>query len=136
MAVELQKPVLDAGIVTTDAETAHRFYGETLGLPLEGELDVPGFGRVRRYTVGDSVLRVFVPVEKPASRGSCDGFASQTGIRYLTLYIHNLEQVVADVESAGFKVVVPPRDLRPGVRVAQVEDAEGNAVELMQENAA
>jgi hypothetical protein len=29
-------------------------------------------------------------------------------------------------------VPVPPRVLRPGVRVAQIEDGEGNSLELMQ----
>jgi hypothetical protein len=33
------------------------------------------------------------------------------------------------------KVPVAIRVLRPGVRVAQVEDADGNAIELMQQDA-
>jgi glyoxylase I family protein len=134
MAVQLQKQSLDAGIVTKNPQAAQRFYGEVLGLPLAGELEIPNYGLVRRYTVGDSTLRVFVPTAEPATEGSREGFASQTGIRYLTLSITNLEQVVAEVEAAGFRVPVPIRDLRPGVRVAQVEDAEGNTVELMQED--
>lgn len=134
MAVQLVKRWLDAGIVTKDPDTAHRFYAEVLGLPLQEEREIPGHGTVRRYAVGDSVLRVFVPSTEPATEGSRDGFASQTGIRYLTLYVSNLEQVVADVGAAGFKVAVAVRELRPGVRVAQVEDADGNAVELMEEN--
>ena len=134
MAVELAKQFLDAGIVTVHPDSAHRFYGETLGLPLEGEIEIPRYGLVRRYRVGDSTLRVFVPLEKPASEGSRNGFATQTGIRYLTLYVSNLEAAAAAVAAAGFKVPVPVRDLRPGVRVAQVEDADGNAVELMEES--
>ncbi len=133
MGVELSKPLLDAGIVTKDEQSARQFYGEVLGLPLEGEVDIPQYGTVIRYSVGDSVLRVFVPEQLPASEGSRDGFASQSGIRYLTLYVNNLEQVVDAVSAAGYPVPVPPRDLRPGVRVAQVEDAEGNAIELMAE---
>ena len=133
MAVTLAKPLLDAGIVTRDAEAAHRFYGEALGLPLAGEVDIPEYGLVRRYQVGDSTLRVFLPLNEPALEGSRDGFASQTGIRYLTLYVSNLDDATAAVETAGFKVAVPVRDLRPGVRVSQVEDADGNAVELMEE---
>ena len=105
-----------------------------LGLPLAGEIEIPDYGRVRRYGVGESTLRLFVPLAPPASEGSRDGFASQTGIRYLTLYVTNLEAVVADVAAAGFKVATAPRDLRPGIRVAQVEDADGNAVELMEES--
>ena len=134
MACQLKKPVLDAGIVTKNPESAHRFYGELLGLPVDGELDIPNYGMVKRYSVGDCTLRVFVPKAEPVSEGSRGGFASQTGIRYLTLYIGNLDEVVADVEAAGFKVAVPIQKLRPGVRIAQVEDDDGNTVELMQED--
>jgi glyoxylase I family protein len=134
MAVKLSKRVLDAGIVSKDPETAQHFYGDVLGLPLQGEVDIPQYGTVIRYSVGDSVLRVFVPLQTPASEGSREGFASQTGIRYLTLYISNLDEAVAGVEAAGFKVTTAPRDLRPGVRVAQVEDADGNTIELMEES--
>ena len=133
MALQLARHYLDVGIVTKDPEAAHRFYGEALGLPEAGEVEIPDYGRVRRYAVGDSTLRVFQPFTEPAQEGSRDGFASQTGIRYLTIYVSNLEEAVAAVETAGFKVPTPVRDLRPGVRVAQVEDADGNAVELMEE---
>ena len=132
MAVQLQKGALDAGIVTRDMAGAARFYGEVLGLPLAGELVLPGAGRVRRYAVGESTLRVFVPEQPPARDASREGFASRTGIRYLTLAIANLDETVAAVAAAGFRVTVPVKELRPGVRVAQVEDADGNAVELMQ----
>ena len=132
MAARLSRQYLDAGIVTMDPDAAHRFYGEALGLPLAGEVEIPDYGQVRRYSVGESTLRVFVPLEAPAREGSRDGFASQTGIRYLTLYVDNLEEATEAVAAAGFKVAVPVRDLRPGVRVSQVEDADGNAVELME----
>jgi predicted enzyme related to lactoylglutathione lyase len=134
MAVQLDKQFIDAGIVTTDPQSAHSFYGEALGLPLEGEIEIPQYGLVRRYRVGQSTLRVFVPLAEPAHEGSREGFASQTGIRYLTLYVSNLDEATAAVEAAGFKVPVPVRELRPGVRVSQVEDADGNAVELMEES--
>ena len=42
---------------------------------------------------------------------------------------------VAEIAAAGYPVPVPPRVLRPGVRVAQIEDGEGNALELMQHDA-
>ncbi len=135
MAVKLQKAALDAGIVTVDGDRAAHFYGEVLGLAPAGEVQLPGIGLVRRYAVGDSTLRVFVPQARPQHEGSRDGMASQTGIRYLTLMISNLDEVVASIAAAGYKVPVAIRELRPGVRVAQVEDADGNAIELMQQDA-
>ena len=97
-------------------------------------MEIPGYGLVRRYTVGNSVLRLFLPDNTPAGEASRDGFAAQTGIRYLTLYVNNLDEAVAAVEAAGFPIPTPVRDLRPGVRVAQVEDGQGVAVELMEES--
>ncbi|MBP8926436.1 MAG: VOC family protein [Pseudomonadales bacterium] len=135
MAVKLQKAALDAGIVTVDGDRAAHFYGEVLGLPQAGEVQLPGIGLVRRYAIGDSTLRVFVPQARPQREGSRDGMASQTGIRYLTLMISNLDEAVAAIAAAGYKVPVAIRVLRPGVRVAQVEDADGNAIELMQQDA-
>jgi catechol 2,3-dioxygenase-like lactoylglutathione lyase family enzyme len=81
MAVKLSKRLLDVGIVTKDQAAARHFYGEVLGLPLQGEVEIPQYGTVIRYSVGDSVLRVFVPLQAPVSEGSRDGFASQTVIR-------------------------------------------------------
>ena len=134
MTVILSKPLLDAGIVTSNPKSAHRFYGEVLGLPLQCEVEIPQYGTVTRYEVGDSVLRIFEPLQAPSSEGSREGFASQTGIRYLTLYISNLDDAVAAVTAAEFQVTTAPRDLRPGVRVAQVQDADGNTIELMEES--
>ncbi len=70
MAVKLQKAALDAGIVTVDGERAAHFYGEVLGLPLAGEVRMPDIGLIRRYAVGDSTLRVFVPRDQAATRGA------------------------------------------------------------------
>lgn len=132
MPVILAKPILDAGIVTKDMDTAHLFYGAALGLSIAGEIDIPEYGLVRRYAVGDSTLRIYLPATEPGSEGSRRGFASQTGIRYLTLYVCNLDDATDAVKKAGFKVAVEVRELRPGVRVSQVEDADGNTVELME----
>ena len=135
MAIQLQKAVLDAGIVTRDLASAARFYGEVLGFPLAGEITLPGIGLVRRYAVGESTLRIFVPEVPPAHEDRREGFAGRTGIRYLTLAIANLEQSVAAVAAAGFRVPMAPKELRPGVRVAQIQDGDGNTIELMQHDA-
>jgi len=94
---------------------------------------LPDIGHIRRYQIGENILRVFVPFKGPASLGSRDGFASQTGFRYLTFKVENLADIVCEVEAAGYKITVPVVELRPGVKVAQIEDKEGNTVELMQE---
>ena len=42
MTVAIAKSAIDLGIVMRDAGAMTRFYGETLGLPKEGEIEMPG----------------------------------------------------------------------------------------------
>jgi len=132
MPVELTKQALDVGLVTTDARKSLEFYRDLLGFAEDGEVQFPGLGVVKRLRCGQSIFRILVLEQPPAARASIDGFAAQTGLRYITLTVANLQEVVDAVAGAGFPVPVPPRPLRPGVTVAQIEDGQGTAVELMQ----
>ena len=42
MKLEVAKDSIDIGIVTTDIERMLKCYHDTLGLELEGELELPG----------------------------------------------------------------------------------------------
>jgi catechol 2,3-dioxygenase-like lactoylglutathione lyase family enzyme len=132
MPVELTKQALDVGLVTTDAEKSLQFYRDLLGFAEDGEVQFPGLGVVKRLRCGQSIFRILVLERRPAALASTDGFAAQTGLRYITLTVGNLQDVVDSVAAAGFPVPVPPRPLRPGVTVAQIEDGQGTAIELMQ----
>jgi catechol 2,3-dioxygenase-like lactoylglutathione lyase family enzyme len=135
MTAQLSKPCLDVGLVCADAHAALRFYRDLLGFPEEGEVKFPNVGTVKRLRCGDSVLRLFIPEIPPANRASTGGFATQTGLRYLTLSVANLHAVVADAQAANYPVPTPPREIRPGVWAAQIEDGQGTTVELMQAGA-
>tara|TARA_R110001592_G_scaffold363371_1_gene685478 strand:- start:87477 stop:87887 length:411 start_codon:yes stop_codon:yes gene_type:complete len=132
MGIELTRSCLDAGLVTCNEAAAVKFYGEVLGLPPAGELAIDGIGIIKRFQVGESTLRIVVAESEPAMKASTDGFMSQTGLRYITLMIGNLDETVAAVKASGFRVPVDVMTLRPGTRVAQVEDADGNTIELME----
>ncbi|ABQ68209.1 VOC family protein [Rhizorhabdus wittichii] len=135
MAARLAKPSLDAGLVSNDLDGLIRFYNGVLGLPLAGSVDIPNVGQVTRFQVGDSVLRVLVPLDPAQPPPAGPRFSSTAGIRYLALRIGNLAETVEQVAQAGFTIAVPLHTLRPGVRVALVEDADGNTIELMEESA-
>jgi catechol 2,3-dioxygenase-like lactoylglutathione lyase family enzyme len=132
MPAKLTKLALDVGLVTANAPLALQFYRDLLGFTEDGEVQFPGLGTVKRFRCGESIFRILVLDQPPAATASTGGFASQTGLRYITLTVSNLEEIVDAVSAAGFPVPVPPRPLRPGVRVAQIEDGQGTAVELMQ----
>jgi catechol 2,3-dioxygenase-like lactoylglutathione lyase family enzyme len=130
MAAQLTKKSLDLGIITTNGPAMLAFYRDLLGLPFLREMPMPGGGLMHQLACGESVLKVVV-VEKTAAKAAPGGIPGATGYRYITLTVSNLEEVVEECKQAGHPVVVPPRDLRPGVRLAIVADPDGNWVEFL-----
>lgn len=135
MVAKLANAHIDVGLVSADIGGAIRFYQDLLGFPVAGSVQIPTVGLVTRFRVGDAVLRVLVPDETPAPPLADGGFAKRVGIRYLALKISNLSETVDAVAAAGFRIALPIQTLRAGVDVALVEDADGNIVELMEEQA-
>ena len=60
------------------------------------------------------------------------GIDSATGYRYWTITIDNLEQAVKLCRDAGYQVVMPINEFRPGVSISIIEDPDGNWVEFVQ----
>jgi catechol 2,3-dioxygenase-like lactoylglutathione lyase family enzyme len=54
-----------------------------------------------------------------------------SGYRYWTMTVSNLSEMVQACTEAGAKVAVKERELRPGVKIAIVEDPDGNWVEFL-----
>jgi len=131
MPAELTVPALDLGVVTADAERALAFYRDTLGLVPDGEIPFPGLGILHRLRCGQSTVKLLALERAPQARAARGGFSAATGFRYCTLHLANLDAVVAACREGGYAIPVDPRPLRPGVRVAMVEDHDGNTIELM-----
>lgn len=122
---------LDAGLVTNDRAAALAFWHNFLGFPIVGELSFPGLSVVR-LAVGDAILRIVIPDAAPAQSASTDGFASETGLRYISLKVANLDAIIAEARARHYPVPHPPREIRPGTFVAMIEDGAGITVELQQ----
>lgn len=135
MTAELTTPALDVGLITANLDAQIRFYGEILGLAPAGNVEIPNVGTITRFAAGHSTLRLMVPATDPSPPSRTGGFSGTVGIGYIALRIANLAELIDEVSAAAFRIVVPIRFLRPGVQVALVEDADGNIVELMQDNA-
>lgn len=129
MAIILGKPAMDAGILTNNGDRMLAFYRDVLGLPEEPAIPYPGMGSIHRFSIGNSVLRVVV-ADANLENVSGGEFTSRNGLRYITLSINNIDEVVADCKNFGCAIPVDIRDLRPGVRCAQVQDPDGNHVEF------
>lgn len=130
MAVTLAKEALDVGIITSNGEKMLAFYHGVLGLSQEPSIPFPGLGTIHRLLCGNSILRI-VASDNPVENVAGGAFASRNGIRYLTINIKNLDEVVADCKAFGCNIAVDIRDLRPGVRCCQVQDPDGNYVEFI-----
>lgn len=132
MSARMRKPALDAGIVSGNAEPLLAFYQAVAGMEPLPPLVLPNIGTIHKLACGESILRVMVP-EKPPAADASESFSAQAGIRYLTLEIDDIEAAVAAVRSHGGSVTLEPFELRPGRRVAQVADPDGNMIELGEE---
>ena len=60
------------------------------------------------------------------------GIGGGAGYRYWTITVSNLTEMVATCAAAGAAVVWTEREIRPGVKIAMVEDPDGNWVEFLQ----
>ena len=132
MALAIVKDSIDLGIVTTDAEPMLKFYRDTLGLKADGEMDMPGGGKMHRLACGTTTVKIVVNGREPKASAAPGGIGGATGYRYWTISVSNLAEATEQCSAAGYKVVVPPTDIRPGITISMIEDPDGNWVELLQ----
>ena len=131
MGVELTKQAIDLGIVTNDGAAALQFYRDTLGFRHEADMPMPMGGTMHRLWCGESLIKIVVLDKPPADAAPPGGLQGATGYRYWTISVSNLGDLVAACKAAGYKVPVPETEIRPGVKIAMVEDPDGNWVELL-----
>ncbi|MBW2282265.1 MAG: VOC family protein [Deltaproteobacteria bacterium] len=132
MGVKLTKDSIDLGIITTDAERALAFYRDTLGLESEGEMPMPGGGVMHRLLCGTSLIKIVVNGREPKATAAPGGIGGSTGYRYWTISVSNLDDLVKRCDDGGYKIVIGATEIRPGIRIAMVEDPDGNWVEFLE----
>jgi predicted enzyme related to lactoylglutathione lyase len=130
MSMQLSKSAVDVGFISTNGEQMVKFYGGVLGLSQDEDVTIPNYGTIHKFNCGDSIVRVMVPEVTPENVAGGD-FMSRNGIRYITFNIDNLDEVVQACKDFGCNIAVDIRDLRPGVRCAQIQDPDGNYVEFI-----
>lgn len=130
MGVQLKKDSIDLGIVVRDGAKALAFYRDTLGFEHIATTPMPGM-TMERLMCGTSMIKVCIPDKDPAASAPAGGIQGATGYRYWTISVSNIEELAKSCADAGYKVVVPVREIRPNVRIAIVEDPEGNWVEFL-----
>ena len=58
MTAKITKTSIDLGIVTMNPDAIVRFYKDVVGLPQEGEMAMPGGGKMIRLLAGESVIKI------------------------------------------------------------------------------
>jgi len=132
MGIQLTKQGIDLGIVTSNGDAALTFYRDTLGFRQEPDTPFPGGGTMHRLWCGDSLIKIVVPTEPPPATAPKGGPTGATGYRYWTISVSNLQELVDECRAGGYRIRVEPREVRPGVTIAMVEDPDGNWVEFLQ----
>ncbi len=133
MGVSLTKDSIDLGIVVRDAAACLAFYRDVLGFEHAGTMPMGGGTVMERLLCGTSLIKLVSMGERtPAASNPPKGIGGATGMRYWTISVDNLDEIIAACDAAGATVVWTPREIRPGVRVGMVEDPDGNWVEFLE----
>lgn len=132
MGIALAKSSIDLGIVTTNGGPMLAFYRDVIGLAVQGEMPMPGGnGTMHRLLCGESLIKLVV-LPSTQAVAAPGGIGGANGYRYWTITVGNLAEMVQACAAAGAKVVMAEREIRKGVRIAMVEDPDGNWVEFLQ----
>lgn len=131
MPVSLTKDSIDLGIVTNNGEAMVAFYRDVLGFTEEPQTPFPMGGVIYRLRCGSSLIKLVVPENAPRKGPERGTITDATGLRYWTMIVDNLPEMVAECEAAGSNVVVPVTEVRPSVTIAIVEDPDANLVEFI-----
>jgi catechol 2,3-dioxygenase-like lactoylglutathione lyase family enzyme len=122
--------VLQIGIVPRDLERSLRFYRDTLGLNYVGARPVIQGRVLHLFDCDGGILKLLeLPAGSAAPTHEAPGlFQTATGMRWATMNVEDLDWYLARCD----QVQVPVTEIRPGLRMAIVEDPDGNAIELVE----
>jgi glyoxylase I family protein len=132
MTLNISQDGIEIGIVTRDVGPMLTFYRDILGLEFERELRMANGVHMTRLKCGPNIIKILVNPKEPAADAPPGGAAGATGYRYWTIPITNIEDAVADCESAGYDIPVPVTVIGPGISIAMVADPDGNWVNFLQ----
>ncbi|MFQ5896166.1 MAG: VOC family protein [Nitrospinota bacterium] len=137
---ETTQACVDVGIVVKDIEKSLAFYQGVLGMKEVTVVDLPAdFARAAGFATdgfklhflkfGDMMVKLLEFAEPPAPRDPAAN--AQTGFRYLTFWVKNMDDAVTYLKSKGVTFKAEPIERAPGRKVVFFGDPDGNLLELL-----
>jgi catechol 2,3-dioxygenase-like lactoylglutathione lyase family enzyme len=83
-----------------------------------------------RLQAHGTILKVTVPMTLPEPHPITEPVLAGTGLRYITLYVDDLEPVASRALQLGGRLAHPPSEFLGGVRIALIVDPDGNTYEV------
>lgn len=130
----MTKPHIDIGIVVRDIDACLAFYRDAVGLPVLFDFDLPGGSHMWQLACGDCVVKLVTHSDLPEAANPPGGSRGASGLRYWTMGTDDIDAAVGRCEAAGANVSLPVTQLMPGIRIAMVEDPEGNTLEFLEQD--
>lgn len=130
MAIKLTAAAIDIGIVTTNHEKMLHFYRDILGIPLEEDRRIQA-GLMHRLRCGKTLLKLLQFDNPMTTKAPPGGIRGATGIRYLTIFVKDLDAMLAKCKKYGVPLTHAPYNNNHGLIVSAISDPDGNEVELV-----
>ena len=129
--INFTSDTIDIGMVTANDREMLHFYQNVLGFQKEIEIPFPGIGVVNKLNYGAGFIKILVLEKKPLNINPTGDFLTSNGIRYLTINLSNLDEILDTCKTHNINIINPGTIIRPGVTVALIADPDGNIIELM-----
>lgn len=121
---------IEVGLVSADTALVD-FYAGVFALDPLPSVE-SGSGVVHRLAGPGTVIKVMVPSNPPSSAEPVMPFFAITGLRYLTMFVDDLDAILERSAARAGRLQHGPLDLAPGVRLAILQDPDGNAIEVVE----
>jgi len=119
----------EVGIVSANRQLVD-FLIDVFALNEDPPLDTPA-GTLHRLQSPGAVIKVMVPNDAPQP---ADGkpFLAVVGIRYLTVWVIDLDRVVERCTARGGTILVDPFEYEAATRLTVITDPDGNTYEVIE----
>jgi hypothetical protein len=117
----------EVGIVSGDSALVD-FLADAFELDQLPTSEYPA-GTLHRLQAPGAIIKVMVPNDPPTDT---DGqpFLAIKGIRYLSMFVTDLDRVIERCIARGGGVLLEPFEFQPGSRLAIIKDPDGNTMEV------